>query len=386
MGFLDIFRKNKIADTNPSTGQTVYTLSDVNNYLNDIQAAQVYLNNIYNTISNDVASFKVNDTTTSDKEVNVNNDYITQALALNPNERYTQLTFWENVVKKMLIENIAVVIPDFSTRNKLSLYLINDSDWEWVDDTQQKIIYNKHVYPLSSFLIFDNTRSANTQSLTNLLKLLGSNINSQLKQLKSMGMKGLIKVNQNMVDGSMEHDVKTRLEHMISVAKETGFGYLQQNEEYEAINPSVNTITDSALQATQEALYNSFGISSAIFNGKYSDAEYRAYYNSVVSVYQKIIEQEINRKLISAQQRNQGRYISISSDLFKTSSLKDMTTFLYEMKMQGILSANEARQYLNLPSYKGGDVYETNLNSAKINEDGTATPRKDEGKDEGEHK
>ena len=151
MGFLDIFRKNKIADTNPSTGQTVYTLSDVNNYLNDIQAAQVYLNNIYNTISNDVASFKVNDTTTSDKEVTVNNDYITQALALNPNERYTQMTFWENVVKKMLIENIAIVIPDFSTRNKLSLYLINDSDWEWVDDTQQKIIYNKHVYPLSSF-------------------------------------------------------------------------------------------------------------------------------------------------------------------------------------------------------------------------------------------
>ena len=380
MGFLNkLFKNNKIAETNPTTGATTLNLSDVSNYLDDIQSAQIYLNNIYNTISNDVASFKVNDTTTTDNNVIVNNDYITKALSLAPNERFNQNVFWQNVVKKMLIENIAVVVPDTSKRNNLNLYLLNNEDWDWTNADQTSIKYNNRVYSLSSFLIFDNTRNQNTQSLTNLLKLLGSNINSQLKQLKSMGMKGFVKVSTNGFDQALSDQIATRINKMIKVAKKTGFGYLQNNEEYIPINPSINSITESALKSTQEALYNSFGISSSIFNGNYTDAEYRAYYNSVISVYQKIIEQEINRKLLSTQQQNQGRYITISTDLFKQSSLKDMTTFLYQMKMQGILSANEARHYLGLPSYEGGDVFETNLNSAKINSDGTATPRKDEG-------
>lgn len=380
MGFFDFLKNGKIAKTDPNTKITNYTISEVETYLDDIEAAQVFLNNIYNTISTDVASFEVSDTTENKEKdgtiIIENFDIITYALKISPNERYTPIVFWSKVIKKMLMDGICIVAPQWDF-DSLEFFILDE--WEW-DKTGQFIIYNNTKYPLNSVLIFDDTRSNNKASLSNLLRMLGANINVQLQQLKNLSLKGFIKTNTNIADRKMEDDIKKRIDRMVETANITGYGYLQQGEEIIKMDSKIDSINSDNLSSTKNALYNAYGISEKIFTGDYNENEYRAYYNSVVKVYQEILSQEINKKIIGKKELMNGRKIKITSNIFKTSSLKDITDFLYKMKLKGIISANEARDYLNLPSYSGGDIYETNLNAVQIQEDGTGVAYKDSSK------
>ena len=105
-----------------------------------------------------------------------------------------------------------------------------------------------------------------------------------------------------------------------------------------------------------------------LFTCDYSEEQYRAYFSSVLKVYQRVISEELNRKLFTPTARTQGQKVLVYYDYFDIASLKDLSDFAFKSKYSALMSANEIREIFGYGAYEGGDIYESNRNAISVNE------------------
>ena len=170
----------------------------------------------------------------------------------------------------------------------------------------------------------------------------------------------------NSEDEEMKKKAEERVSNILDAAKNSGIGYLDKKEEFQELNNNYNTASPEELEFLKNQLYQAFGINEKLFNCDYTEEQYRAYFSSVLKVYQRVIEQEINRKYFSKTARTQGQTLIVYFDMFDIASLKDLNKFAFDTKYSGILNANEIRSIFGYGGYNGGDVYETNKNAVQI--------------------
>ena len=83
--------------------------------------------------------------------------------------------------------------------------------------------------------------------------------------------------------------------------------YLEQGEEFQELkNAYGDTVSEQKLAFLKAQLYHAFGINEQLFTADYSEQQYRAYFQSVVKVYMRVIAEEINRKVFTKTKRTQG--------------------------------------------------------------------------------
>lgn len=338
------------------------------------QSNSIYLDNIYNKIATDVAMLKFKHVKiTEDSDGLQKMDYykhsdLMEVLTVNPNDYVTPVVFVADIVRTMLKNGIAVVLPKYENGALKSLWLADSFDL--IEDHKIHLTVKNQSYTLdiNSVWIFENPKQNISAQLGQITKLIDDNLRAVSYKISRQGntLKGLLKMPFNSEDEEMKKKAEERVSNILDAAKNSGIGYLDKKEEFLELNNNYNTASPEELEFLKNQLYQAFGINEKLFNCDYTEEQYRAYFSSVLKVYQRVIEQEINRKYFSKTARTQGQTLIVYFDMFDIASLKDLNKFAFDSKYSGILNANEIRNIFGYGGYKGGDVYETNKNAVQI--------------------
>lgn len=338
------------------------------------QSNSIYLDNIYNKIATDVAMLKFKHVKiTEDSDGLQKMDYykhsdLMEVLTVNPNDYVTPVVFVADIVRTMLKNGIAVVLPKYENGTLKSLWLADSFDL--IEDHKIHLTVKNQSYTLdiNSVWIFENPKQNISAQLGQITKLIDDNLRAVSYKISRQGntLKGLLKMPFNSEDEEMKKKAEERVSNILDAAKNSGIGYLDKKEEFLELNNNYNTASPEELEFLKNQLYQAFGINEKLFNCDYTEEQYRAYFSSVLKVYQRVIEQEINRKYFSKTARTQGQTLIVYFDMFDIASLKDLNNFAFDSKYSGILNANEIRNIFGYGGYEGGDVYETNKNAVQI--------------------
>ena len=335
----------------------------------------IYLDNIYNKISVDVAmmNFKHVKVTKGASEVDkwevYENSDLMQAIAFSPNLDESPVVFWSSVVRMMLEKGIAVVVPTYEKDKIKDLTLAsgnirfnNTQIIVTIDDVEQTV--NK-----ADVWIFENPKQNLTVQLNQITQLIDDNLNALSERINSSTSStifGFLKTPTKAVDKELQRRAEERVQSIQKVAQNGGIGYLEKDEEFQELTKKITTATTEELEFLKSQLYQSFGINESLFTGDYSESQFKGYFSSVLKLYQRVIKEEINRKYFTKTARTQGQKLMVFYDLFDLTSVKDLTEFGYKMTYSAISNPNEIRELVGWLPYEQGNIFKTNANAVDL--------------------
>jgi phage portal protein BeeE len=345
------------------------------------QQNSIYLDNIINKIATDVAQLKfkhvkiIRNANSPDDLIWYEQSDLSQCLTISPNDYETPTVFWSNVVRKILNDQVAVVVP---TYNNGQLQSINLADGI-VDFQNHRLIVQIDCQTfdvdINSVWIFQNPKENISAQLGQITRLIDDNLRALSYKLSENNakLKGFLKIPTKAEDGELKRRAEMRVKNIMDSAQDAGIGFLQQGEEFQELNQEYGTASENEMEFLKGQLYNAFGINNDLFTCNYTEEQYRAYFQSVLKVYQRVIAEEVNRKFFSKTARTQGQRLLVYYDMYDISSLKDLNEFAFKMKYSGVLNANEIREIFGYGSYAGGEIFESNKNAVQIGTDTTDT-------------
>ena len=338
------------------------------------QRNSIYLDNIFNKISVDVAMVKfrhvkiTRNRESPDEIENLEKSDLTHCLTVSPNDYETPIVFWSNVVRKMLKEQIAVVIPTYRNNILQSLQLAQSVESFENHNLILQVENQTFSVDINSVWVFENPKQNISAQLGQVTKLIDDNLRALSIKLSDGNSKlhGFLKLPTSAQDSELKKRAQMRVENIMESARNGGIGFLQNGEEFQELSNTYNSASESELEFLKMQLYQAFGINEKLFTCDYTEEQYRAYFSSVLKVYQRVLAEEINRKFFSKTARTQGQKLLVYFDMYDISSLKDLNEFAFKTKYAGILNANEIREIFGYGAYSGGNVFETNKNAVQI--------------------
>ncbi|MCL2536959.1 MAG: phage portal protein [Coriobacteriia bacterium] len=339
------------------------------NYFN---SNSIFLENIYNKIGTDVGTMRfkhvkiTRNTDAVDSWEWFEFSDLAQAVSISPNNDAGPVVFWSDVIRTMLEKGIAVVVPVFSGATLTAIHLAEQA----AEHNQNKVAVTvndeERIIDKSDVWIFENPKQNLTMQLGQMTKLIDENLRALSEKViePKSKIRAFLELTTMAADEDLKRKSQQRVKDMYEVAENGGIGFLQKGESiHELSHVGLTTFTSEDLELVKSQLYHAFGINEALFTCDYNEDQYRAYYQSVVKVYMRVVAEEINRKFFTKTARTQGQKCLVYMDLFDIASLKDLNEFAFKQTYIGNTNSNEVREVIGLPPYDGGDTYFTNKNA-----------------------
>ena len=335
----------------------------------------IYLDNIYNKISTDTAQMRFKHVKITrnpggvDKMEWYENSDLANVLSFSPNPLEIPIVFWANVTRAMLRDGVAVVVPRWENGRLVEIWLAKKTV-TWTSESVEIMLDDVEIeLPLSDVWVFENPKLNVTSQLNQITELIDINLNALTEKLSdgNSSLRGFLKLPTKAADEHLKKQAKNRVDSMLDLAKSGGIAYLEQGEEFQELSKDYSTASKEELEFLKSQLYNAHGINEKLFTCDYTEEQYRAYYSSVMKLYQRVFSEEINRKYFTKTARTQGNKLLVFFDMADMISFKDLVEGGFKSKYAGLMNSNEFREtYLGLPGYEGGEVFETNLNAVRI--------------------
>lgn len=335
----------------------------------------IFLDNIYNKISTDTAQMRFKHVKITrnpggvDKMEWYENSDLANVLSFSPNPLEIPIVFWANVTRAMLRDGVAVVVPRWDNGRLVEIWLAKKTV-TWTSESVEIMLDDIAVeLPLSDVWVFENPKLNVTSQLNQITELIDINLNALTEKLSdgNSSLRGFLKLPTKAADEHLKKQAKNRVDSMLDLAKSGGIAYLEQGEEFQELSKDYSTASKEELEFLKSQLYNAHGINEKLFTCDYTEEQYRAYYSSVMKLYQRVFSEEINRKYFTKTARTQGNKLLVFFDMADMISFKDLVEGGFKSKYAGLMNSNEFREtYLGLPGYEGGEVFETNLNAVRI--------------------
>lgn len=370
--------RNSTIVNNAGIGMEWYKHRSANLQMNEMYFHKnlMFIENIRIKIANDISlaefkHIKINPDTRQ-WQIQDTSD-LTYVLTKRANEYETPTNFWIRVIKHMLTKDFAVVIPEYNNGRIVSLELVRYVR-EVVDNWVYYYTYEdweEHDTPnrirVENCWVFENPREGLIHNLKHMESIIGYNLDRLIEKLSEPSkLFGFLKLPTRVEDKMMKEKAIDRINNIMEVAEYGGIGYLQLGEEFQELNRTFNTASADDIDFLKKQIYTAYGLNDAIFDGTYTEMQYRAYHQAVLLPIIHMIQQEINSKYFSRTAITQGHKLIVSFNFFNIVSLKDLNEFATQMKWNAIMTANEIRSVVGMSPYEGGDEYTSNLNAVSI--------------------
>lgn len=350
------------------------------------QSNSIYLENVYNKIATDVATMRFKHVKiTRSKDAADSWDWfeysdLANAVGFSPNPLESPIVFWSNVMRKLLNDQTAVVVPVVKNGTLQALYLADSATFQpddkgnikayvTISETNEDVVVD-----LADIWVFENPKQNVSAQLGQISRLIDDNLRALSEKVNSGSrLKGFLKMPTTAIDNDMKRKAQERVNNIYETARNGEIGYLQNGEDFKELTNEFGTASQDELEFLKSQLYNAFGINEKLFTADYNEDQYRAYHQSVLKVYQRVISEEINRKWFTKTARSQGQRLIVYYDIFDITSLKDLNEVAFKQVYSGNMNSNEVRtEFLGLPPYPEGETFETNKNAVRLGGDNSS--------------
>ncbi len=179
-------------------------------------------------------------------------------------------------------------------------------------------------------------------------------------------IKGMLKIN-----GNLDPTRKLKLVEDFKNSSTGGIGVLDNMSEFVELKNNYSINAEGSKQAMDQ-LYKYFGVNENILNSTYTKEEYDAYVRSTLLPLATKLSQAFTGKLLGkyqAKETSEGinigkgkQVLKFELNTFKLAPLEKQTAFISALISSGAVTANEARDLLDLSPVEGGDSLRLSLN------------------------
>lgn len=178
----------------------------------------------------------------------------------------------------------------------------------------------------------------------------------------SANIRGILKFTQIMAPEKLKEEKERFINDYLSIANDGGVVATDQKMEYQPIELKPAIIDDKQIRAIKTKIYDYLGISEAIVNSSYTEDQWAAFYESTLEPIAVQMSLEFTRKIFNEREQAFGNSIIFEANRLQFASNATKAELITNLLPMGILSINEAREILNLPSIDDGHKYIQSLN------------------------
>lgn len=308
--------------------------------------------------------------------------YMDRILSLSPNPVQNGAQFWKAIAKSYYYNNLVMIYPiwDYSIYKEplRELWPIDtvDNNVQIATTPEGKVavrffINGKEYYDLVENLIILQRETDVSQIFTGRSKAIDATL--KVLQTSYEGLDQAVRMSQyirfiimsstNLSDTVIEERQKKASERIYN--NKDGITYLSGGDELKEVTSNGKWPLSPELANFKNDIHEYLGITPEIVKGKFSEDEWQAYQESSIEPFCIELEQELTRKLFSAQEIERGNSIRVDMDPLQTASMATRIKIATAMMSLPVVVPNNIARLLYQPTYEGGDEPQSSLNWVK---------------------
>lgn len=378
MGLFDIFKRKKkvVAPVNYDASIYKSTLNLFTDFGDNINASDV-VKICIDRIATHSAKLKPRYVKTEDNEtVQEKKGNLAYLLKFQPNPLMTPYDFIYRVVTLLYLNNNAFIYPVYDENYDLKeLWPIRPNSVEMLKDEgggvflrfyfsngkqyllpYESIIHLRRFYGIND--VFGGTSAVSDHAaLLKTIKINDSILQGLDNAIKtSFQIKGLLKINGILNEKDKTAQKKEFDDAIKEASKDNGSAIIPVDlkSEYVPLNVDPKLIDSNTLSFLQKKIISYFGVSEAIFDNKYDENEYNAFYESVIEGIAIALSEAFSKALLTRGQLEKGEQIIFYSERLQYASWNTKVQAIEKLMGLGILSLNESRALLGFEPIEGG--------------------------------
>lgn len=386
MGLFDIFKRKKkvVAPVNYDASIYKLTLNLFTDFGDNIYASDV-VKICIDRIATHSAKLKPRYVKTEDNEtVQEKKRNLAYLLKFQPNPLMTPYDFIYRVVTLLYLNNNAFIYPVYDENYDLKeLWPIRPNSVEMLKDEgggvflrfyfsngkqyllpYESIIHLRRFYGIND--VFGGTSAVSDHAaLLKTIKINDSILQGLDNAIKtSFQIKGLLKINGILNEKDKTAQKKEFDDAIKEASKDNGSAIIPVDlkSEYVPLNVDPKLIDSNTLSFLQKKIISYFGVSEAIFDNKYDENEYNAFYESVIEGIAIALSEAFSKALLTRGQLEKGEQIIFYSERLQYASWNTKVQAIEKLMGLGILSLNESRALLGFEPIEGGHKRLQSLN------------------------
>ena len=185
----------------------------------------------------------------------------------------------------------------------------------------------------------------------------------------SFQIKGLLKINGLL----SEKDKKAQKDEFDRALKEATLNGnssivpVDLKSDYVPLNVDPKLVSSEMLTFLQKKIITYFGVSESIYDNKYTEDEYNAFYEGTIEGIAIAFSETFSKALLTRNNLENGEQIVFYSERLQYASWNTKVSAIEKLMGLGILSLNESRSLLGLEPIEGGDKRLQSLNYVDAN-------------------
>ena len=322
--------------------------------------------------------------TEDDKTVQEKKGNLSYILKFQPNYLMSPFDFIYRVVTLLFLNNNAFIYPVYDENYDLKeLWPIKPNNVEVLKDEGGSMFFRfyfsdgkSYTLPYESIIhlrrfygvndVFGGTSAASDHAA--LLKTIKINV-SLLQGVdnairSSFQIKGLLKIN-GLLNEKDKTAQKAEFDKALKESIENDGSAIvpvDLKSEYVPLTSDPKLIDSTTLTFLQKKIISYFGVSDAIFDNKYNENEYNAFYESVIEGIAIQMSEAFSKALLTRGQLEKGEQIIFYSERLQYASWNTKVQAIEKLMGLGILSLNESRALLGFEPIEGGSKRLQSLN------------------------
>ncbi len=387
MGFFDIFKRKKkvVAPVNYDAHVFKSTLNLFTDFGDNINASDV-VKICIDRIATHAAKLKPRYVKTQDDQtVQERKGNLAFLFKFQPNPLMTPFDFIYRVVTLLYLNNNAFVYPvyDYETYELKELWPLKPNSVEALRDESgalflrfyfsdkkaftlpyESLIHLRRFYGTND--IFGGSGAISDHSaLLQTIKINDSVLQGLDNAIKtSFQIKGLLKINGILSEKDKTAQKKEFDEALKEATKDGGSSIVPVDlkSDYVPLNTDPKLVDSTTLSFLQKKIISYFGVSEAIYDNKYDENEYNAFYESVIEGIAIALSETFSKALLTRSQLENGEQIIFYSERLQYASWNTKVQAIEKLMGLGILSLNESRALLGFEPIEGGNRRLQSLN------------------------
>ena len=387
MGLFDVFKRKKkvVAPVNYDAHVFKSTLDLFQDFGNNINMSDV-VKICIDRIATHAAKLKPRYVKTQDdKTVQEKTGNLSYLLKFQPNPLMSPYDFIYRVVTLLYLNNNAFIYPvyDYETYELQELWPLKPNSVEVLKDESgamylrfyfsdsksftlpyESVIHLRRFYGIND--VFGGSGAISDHAaLLKTIKINDSVLQGLDNAIKtSFQIKGLLKINGILSEKDKTAQKKEFDEALKEATSDGGSSIVPVDlkSDYVPLNTDPKLVDSTTLTFLQKKIISYFGVSDAIYDNKYNENEYNAFYESVIEGIAISLSETFSKALLTRGQLEKGEQIVFYSERLQYASWNTKVQAIEKLMGLGILSLNESRALLGFEPIEGGSRRLQSLN------------------------
>jgi len=304
-------------------------------------------------------------------EVNGAAGYMAKVLKTKPNPWQTTSQFLYSVATILEVDNTCFIIPLLNkSGDTIGLYPLPTETAEVVEyngkpylrftfKTGKASVELEKVGILTKMQYKDEFFGENNKALMptmNLISMTNQNINEGINNANSLRF--MARLGSVVRPDDMEKELKKFRE--LNFNAENNGGVLMFDQKYadvKQIDSKAYVVDANQMQIINQNVFNYFGVNEKILRNEWDDQTMTAYYEGKIEPFAVQLSMVLTNMIYNEHERAFGNEITFSANRIQFAKTETKINMITQLFDRGILSFNEAREILQMPSVEGGDEF-----------------------------